>query len=170
MESEVRVEIATAAEKDVIVNLFQLYIHDFSELWRGRPEGELEPDGRFAHWAPLDRYWSEEGRVPLLLRRAGALIGFALVNAVGHEVGPLDRNMAEFFIVRKYRRGGAGMAAARTIFARYPGLWEVAVARANLAALSFWREAIGGCPGVHDIDERDLATEAWDGALFRFRI
>jgi predicted acetyltransferase len=72
--------------------------------------------------------------------------------------------------VRKHRRGGIGTAAARQIFSLYPGRWEVAVARRNLGALPFWRQAINGHPRAVDVEELDLTTEAWNGPLFRFQI
>lgn len=166
----VEVKTATKRQRGAITNLMQLYIHDFSEQWAGRPEGELGEDGRFEAYPFLPLYWREADRIPLIIRCGGQLAGFALVNRVSHVGAAVDRNMAEFFVVRKHRRDGTGTAAARTIFARYPGLWEVAVARANLGALSFWRRAIGACPGVTGLEEIDVADESWDGALFRFRI
>jgi predicted acetyltransferase len=166
---EVDVSLARPEERETLANLAQLYIHDFSEFWAGTAEGELRDDGRFEPY-PLDAYWREAGRIPLLFRLGGRPIGFALLNGVGHADGPIDRNMAEFFIVRKHRRGGIGTAAARQIFSLYPGRWEVAVARRNLGALPFWRQAISGHPNATDTEELDLATESWNGPLFRFRV
>ena len=108
--------------------------------------------------------------VPLLVRRDGALIGFALLNTSSHSGQSVDRNMAEFFIARKHRRGGVGTAAAREIFARFPGVWEAAVARRNGGALAFWRAAVSGCPGADEIVELDVSTPAWNGPILRFRI
>ncbi|HEY2480852.1 MAG TPA: GNAT family N-acetyltransferase [Caulobacteraceae bacterium] len=165
---EVEVSLARAGERAALANLMQLYIHDFSEFWAGTGEGELQDDGRFADY-PLDAYWREPSRIPLLFRIDGALVGFALLNAVGHGLGAIHRNMAEFFIVRKYRRGGVGTAAARQVFSLYPGRWEVAVAQRNQAALPFWRQAIIGCDRVADVSELDVDNGAWNGPLFRFR-
>ncbi len=165
--SKVEVSVARPEERSALANLTQLYIHDFSEFWAGTAEGELQDDGRFTDY-PLDAYWCEPGRIPLLFRQDDRLIGFALLNAVGHGAWPVERNMAEFFIVRKHRRGGVGTAAARRVFSLYPGAWEVAVARKNLGALAFWRQAIGGHPRVRDVKVVDLTTAAWNGPLFRF--
>jgi predicted acetyltransferase len=167
--SEVEVRVAQPEERGALANLTQLYIHDFSELWAGTLDGEVRDDGRFADY-PLDAYWREPGRIPLLFRQNDRLIGFALLNAVGHGDWPAPRNMAEFFIVRKHRRGGAGTAAARQVFALFPGAWEVAVARKNVGALAFWRQAIGGHPQVRDVEELDLTTAAWNGPIFRFDV
>lgn len=168
--AEIDIAAAQPAERAALENLFQLYVHDFSEFWAGRPEGELGDDGRFEPYPHMDAYWRDADRVPLLLRVDGRLAGFALINAVSHGDGPVDRNMAEFFVVRKHRRGGVGTAAARAIFSLYPGQWETAVARANTAALAFWRKAVSGHPGASDIDELDLSGPAWDGPVIRFRV
>jgi predicted acetyltransferase len=160
---------ADAGDQEVIGRLMQLYVHDFSELWPGEADGELQDDGRFAHY-PLEPYWSEPDRIPLLLRADGRLAGFALVNAHAHSGRPVERNMAEFFVVRKHRRAGVGTVGARLIFSRYPGLWETAVARRNAAALPFWRKAITGHPQAQDIEQTDVESARWNGPIFRFRI
>lgn len=166
------IEVAAAklAERGVLDNLFQLYVHDFSEQWAGTARGEVGADGRFEPYPWLDSYWNEPGRVPLLLRRDGFLIGFALLNQHAHSGEPVDWSMAEFFILRKHRRSGAGTEAAQAIFRHHPGQWEAAVARPNTAALAFWRKAVASCPGVSGIDELDRDNAAWNGPILRFRI
>jgi predicted acetyltransferase len=170
MSPKIEIIVAGPGERATLENLFQLYVHDFSEFWDGRPEGELGDDGRFEPYSELDAYWREADRIPLLLRLDGRLVGFALVNAVGHGGGPVDRNMAEFFIARKHRRGGVGTAAAGAVFSLYSGQWETAVARANIAALAFWRHAVSGHPDVTDVEELDVTSPAWNGPVIRFRI
>lgn len=167
--TQIAIETAPPEARLAIDSMMQLYAHDFSEFWAGTPRGELGEDGRFADY-PLEPYWREPGHVPLLLRKAGALAGFALLNAEAHSGLPVDRNMAEFFILRKHRRGGLGTQAAQAIFDLFPGQWEAAVARRNLAALSFWRRAVASHPRVSDIDEADLQTDHWNGPVIRFRI
>jgi predicted acetyltransferase len=166
----VEIAVAEAHERAVLANLMQLYIHDFSEFWHDRTDGELGADGRFADYPFLDAYWGEPGRIPLLFRVGGRPAGFALLNDISHSGRPVDYNMAEFFVVRKHRRGGVGTAAARTVFSLYPGQWEAAVARRNLAALPFWRKAASGHPSVSDLEEFDLADHSWNGPILRFRI
>ena len=166
----VDLSVATPDQRGVLENLFQLYVHDFTENWRGMSRGELGDDGLFAPYAPLPLYWTEAGRIPLLIRVDGHLAGFALLNANGHLGLPVDRNMAEFFIVRKHRRGGVGSAAVHAIFDRYPGIWEAAVVRTNTGALAFWERAIASHPKMRDLDRHDVNSDAWNGPLFRFRI
>lgn len=167
--SEIQVETARAEDRPALANLMQLYIHDFSEFWADRAEGEIGDDGRFAE-PPLDAWWREPDRVPLLIRKAGRLAGFALLDRTSHAGGVTDRNMAEFFVARKHRRGGVGTQAAQTIFTGHPGAWEVAVVRRNLAALAFWRRAITTHLLARDVESLDVADERWNGWVFRFRI
>jgi len=167
--SVVEVVVASPNERIVFENLMQLYTHDFSEQWYDRPTGEVDEQGRFPAY-PLDPYWRQPDHIPLLLRQNSKIIGFALLNRLTHTDRPLDRNMAEFFVLRKHRRSGAGTQAAQAIFSRYPGMWEAAIARRNVTGLSFWRRAIGEHPLAQHIEEIDLSTPAWNGPVLRFRI
>ena len=130
------------SQKQIITNLIQLYKYDFSEFAEiGSPYGEVGPDGRFIYEG-LDCYWQEDGRFALTVEADGRLAGFVLVNRWSALNRLLDHAVAEFFVLRKYRRIGVGSHAARVLFERWPGRWEVAVARYNKPALSFWRKAI----------------------------
>ena len=166
----VSIDLARPEERPILDNLMQLYIHDFSEQWAGQARGELQDDGRFPAYEPMASYWIEPARIPLLIRVDGKLAGLALINDYSHSGQPADRNMAEFFVVRKHRRGGVGTAAAQAIFSRWPGLWEAAVARRNLPALPFWRNAAASHPGCRGVEEIDVSDERWNGPILRFRI
>jgi len=123
-------------EKQILVNLLELYLHDFSEF-----DGtELGDQGTYGY-PYIDRYWSEPGRHPFFIRVDGRLAGFALVRILpGDEAD--EMHMAEFFIVRKYRRHGVGEVAARQIFDRFPGRWVVTERDRNEAGQGFWRAVI----------------------------
>jgi predicted acetyltransferase len=130
------------SQRQIITNLIQLYKYDFSEFAEiGSPYGEVGFDGRFIYEG-LDSYWREEGRFALKVEADGRLAGFVLVNQWSALNRSLDHSVAEFFVLRKYRRIGVGSRAARVLFERWPGHWEVSVARYNKPALSFWRKAI----------------------------
>lgn len=136
---EVRVvEVVAAGEADkaIIRNMLQLYLHDFSEF-----EGwDLDAHGLFGY-RYLDHYWVEAGRFPFLIRVDGQLAGFALVR---REDGPeAVAHLAEFFVLRAYRGRGVGTAAAEAVFRRFPGAWQVNELPRNVGALAFWRRVIG---------------------------
>jgi predicted acetyltransferase len=138
VEPTISLSLATKAERPALGNLMQLYIYDWSEL---RPL-DVGDDGRFADY-PLDAYWDDPGRHPLLLRVDGRLAGFALVSERSHLTGaPGVFDMAEFFVMRRFRRKGVGLAAASAAFDRFKGPWEIRQHDENVAASAFWRKVI----------------------------
>lgn len=134
----VEVVTATAEQSVAVANLFELYAHDFSEFY----DVETGEDGRFG-FDKLPLYWSDPQRHPFLIRCQGKLAGFVLVKQ-GSELTGDDCvwDVAEFFVLRRYRRCGVGTEAARQIWRRYPGRWEVRVMEGNKAAHGFWARAI----------------------------
>jgi predicted acetyltransferase len=148
-------------------NLIQLYTHDFSELWAGTPRGDVQENGRFTDY-PLSGFWERARWSANLILVGTTTAGFALVNDLSHIGDDVDANVAEFFVLRKFRRQGVGKSAARTMFNSRPGSWEVAVARRNQAARKFWKSVIESSPESRDVREIETQTERWTGPVFRF--
>ena len=165
---DVSLEVAAPGQRSTLANLFQLYTHDFSDFWVGREDGELQEDGRFPPYDYLGSYWTDADRTPLLIRAGGHLAGFALINTFSHSGLSLDAAVAEFFVVRKHRRSGVGLAAATRIIAARPGQWELAVARRNTLALPFWRRVAAAVAGMA-VEELDRDDDLWNGPILRFR-
>lgn len=165
----VALEVAGPEKRRVLANLFQLYTYDFTEQWAGLDRGELSEEGLFPEYPYLDAYWSEPERTPYLIRADGHIAGFVLINAWSHSGLPIDHAVAEFFVVRKHRRGGVGRAAARQAIGPRPGQWELAVARKNTGALPFWR-AVTAELASGPIEAIDRDDELWNGPILRFRV
>ena len=122
---------AELRDKPVVRHLLELYQHDFSEF----DDADVDDRGRYGY-RYLDNYWTEPDRLPFLFRVDGSWAGFALVRA-GE-----PHDLAEFFVMRKYRRRGVGTLLARDLFARFPGEWQVRQMTSNPAATAFWVRAI----------------------------
>lgn len=165
--ADVTLEIAAPGQRVALENLFQLYTHDFSDFWFDRSDGELRDDGRFDQYVALDDYWAKADHIPVLMRAGGSLAGFVLINAFAHSGLPVDFSIAEFFVVRKHRRAGVGLAAATAIIRARPGQWEAAVARRNTTALRFWRRVAATVAGS-GLDETDHDDDIWNGGVIRF--
>jgi predicted acetyltransferase len=73
--------------------------------------------------------------------------------------------MAEFFILRKFRRQRVGERAAVLLFDRFPGRWEVRQRSSNQPATAFWRSAIGR---YTRFEEELIDDERWRGPVQRF--
>jgi predicted acetyltransferase len=158
----VDIEPADRAHEDVLRHLMQLYVYDFSEMI----DLELEDSGRFAE-RPIDRYWDDPRWQPFFIRAGGRLAGFAILHH-GSRLSddPEVWDMAEFLVVRKHRRAGVGLEAARRLFALHPGRWEVRQRRENVPATAFWRRAIRAVAGTFSEDDRNDAQ--WNGPVQRF--
>ena len=115
----------------------QLYIYDL-----GGAQWDVAADGTFGSRAGHRRFWTRRDRHHFLILVGAAPAGFALVRDRAHFAGAGVREISEFFVLRKYRRRGVGRYAARTLFARYPGRWEVAELTWNVGARRFWRGLI----------------------------
>lgn len=127
------VEVIEASDDDrtVVRHLLQLYHYDFSEF----DDADVNSHGEFLH-RYFDEYWTEPDRKAFLFRVDGAWAGLALIyTGVPHDI-------AEFFVMRKYRRRGVGAEAAARLFAWFPGDWTVRQQLTNPAATAFWRKAI----------------------------
>ena len=135
-----QIEFVPAApeQESILANLLELYAHDFSEFH----SLELGANGRFGY-LPLPLYWSEPGRYPFLIKVDGRWAGLVLVKR-GFEAPHHETvwDMAEFFIVRAYRRRGIGMKVAHEVWRKFPGRWQVRVMQSNRTALQFWQRAI----------------------------
>jgi predicted acetyltransferase len=157
--STIQIRPAPAGEKTLLANLLELYMHDFCDF----VDLEIGPDGRFG-WDDLDIYWTEPARHPLLVYVDARLAGFALIDGLPRgspEVQVWD--VAEFFILRGFRRTGIGTQVAHQVWRRFPGRWEVRVLVSNQPAYRFWHRAIERFAG-HEIG----ATRAKQGGRDRY--
>ncbi|MEL6698956.1 MAG: GNAT family N-acetyltransferase [Bacteroidota bacterium] len=134
---------AQKTDHDILQRLLELYCYDFSEIL----QTDVDAHGLF-HYPYLDLYFEEENRHPYLVKVKGKYAGFVLINSVLQYLDdPKARAIAEFFILRKYRRKGVGKEVAFRAFARFPGKWEVSVLASHTSALTFWKQTIGAYTG-----------------------
>ena len=131
-----KITIAPASDdqKPTIANLIQLYLYDMTESM----PFPVAADGRF-EYDFFERFW----RSPYLIHADGEIAGFAFV--IGE--CPLTGRepcwfMAEFFILKAYRRRGVGRRALAEILANHPGVWHIGVPIANRPAGAFWNKAL----------------------------
>jgi len=161
MEAETNMDIREAcpAEKPILRHLLYLCLYDYSEF-TGEDIGE---DGLF-HYDYLDYYWKEPGRYAFLIRVAGHLAGFVLVRTF-EENGKTIQSIAEFFVMRKYRRQGIGQKAAFWVFDNLPGCWRVGQEAGNLPAQIFWRKVISCYTGGN---YQEIRPADWEGPMQEF--
>lgn len=152
----------------LLANLLELYLHDLSEAF---PAIEIDANGRVGY-DKLALYWSEpERRFPFLIRADGRVAGFVLVtrgSPVSDDPDVLD--VAEFFVLRRYRRSGVGRAAAFLLWDRLSGQWIVRVSEGNRGAIPFWAGVIADYSGGTATETRRPGTpNAWRVFSFESR-
>jgi predicted acetyltransferase len=160
---------SSVADKPVFRKLMQLYRYDMSEF------NAEDPDIHGVFDYPyLDHYFTEKGkneesRIAILIQINDIVAGFALINHYSLVVPqtPTTRNLAEFFIMRKWRRRQIGKMVVKEIFDNYLGQWEIRQERGNINAQLFWRNVIDEYTngGFKETDKND---ELWDGPIQSF--
>ena len=154
---DLEVRPASADDRLALYRMLELYQHDLSDIW----DQDLDIHGEYGY--ALDRYWADPACRPFVFLVGGRYAGFALVDA---SVSQAENEllMAQFFVLKKYRRQGVGRVAARAVFDRLRGRWEVGQMPLNRPAQAFWRHVIGEYTGGR-FAEHDLDDERWQGML-----
>jgi predicted acetyltransferase len=157
---------ASLDDKAVIKRLLQLYLYDMAEYdndsWADLNEHGVYP------YKYLDSYWQDTSRIPLITRADEKLAGFVLVNEHVHlNQPPQTKSIAEFFVLRKYRRLGIGRQAVVSVFEQFAGDWEVAQDHRNHRAQEFWMRTIDSYTrGRFKREARH--DEKWHGPIVSF--
>ncbi|WP_046213569.1 GNAT family N-acetyltransferase [Paenibacillus wulumuqiensis] len=124
-------------QREVLANLMQFYIYDFSEYIKF----DVEEDGRYNPY-PLEDYWKDVNhRFAYIIKQENKYVGFVLVRFIETDERSYY-SIVEFFILKKYRREAIGKGAAAHIFNLHRGPWEVHQIESNRSAQKFWHEVI----------------------------
>ena len=135
---KITIEPIAIEQKSVLVQMMELYNYDFSEF----SNDDINEYGYFGY-SRIDDYWNEEGRYPFFVRVDGKLAGLVLIRSCS-EYNDLQypHNIAEFFIMKKYRKKGVGRIVAKEMFDRFAGGWEISVWANNKVAKKFWERVV----------------------------
>ena len=148
----------SADQADIIRNLYQYYAYESSD-WE---QEDVEADGRFyIHEEHLVRYWQDPRWSANLILVDGYIAGFLLIESNDLSgLGALE--LADLFVLKKYRRIGVGSAVALQVLGNGNDAWLVRFYRQDEAAQAFWRAVFAELPRpVRDIvldDEPELQT------------
>ena len=145
-----------------LLALLQFYAYDFSEIL----PLEVADDGRF-HVPSVTANLTDSKQHAFLVRVDDTLAGFALVQPKSYLTGDAGVfDMAELFVMRRYRRRRVGEQVAGWLFDRFRGPWEVRQKAENQAVTAFWRRIIGRYADGQ-FEELLLDDERWCGPVQR---
>jgi ribosomal-protein-alanine N-acetyltransferase len=134
--SDIKLTPSSLSDYPIIQNMARFYVYDISEYmgW-GIPE-----DGLY-ECIDFKKYWEDENASPFFIHYKEELAGFVIIDKRGSRP-ETDFNMAQFFILRKFKNKGIGRLAASVCFDQFKGHWEVMVLPENTGAYNFWKSTI----------------------------
>ena len=147
---QIKIKKATEGHYEMIRNFVPYYIYDISEF----SGCDCSREGQYDGCNDLPTYWRKEDYHPFLIEAEEKAAGFALVRPYPKEVGRME--IADLFILRKFRGKGIGRRPASQLFGQFPGPWLVRVPSDNQPALGFWDRVIGGLSNGNFDREEDL--------------
>ena len=129
-------------EAELIRNLYQYYAYESSD-WE---QEDVEVDGRFyIHDEHLARYWQDPQWSANLLLVDGYIAGFLLIE--GSELPGINAlELADLFILKRYRRKGIGRAIASQVLCSGEANWLVRYYDQDEVSQAFWRTVLDNLP------------------------
>jgi ribosomal-protein-alanine N-acetyltransferase len=114
----------------------RFYVYDMSEFmgWKIPADGLYE-------CIDFSKYWKTDDAFPFLIHYENELAGFVIIDKKGSDAS-IDFNVAQFFILRKFKNKGLGRYVACQCFDKFRGTWEVMVIPGNEGAYRFWQSII----------------------------
>ncbi|AGZ34982.1 GNAT family N-acetyltransferase [Pseudomonas sp. SWI6] len=128
-------------QAELLRNLYQFYAYESSD-WE---QEDVEVDGRFyIHESHLQRYWHAPDWSASLVLVDGFIAGFVLVER--SELPGVDAlELADLFILKKYRRQGVARAVAQQFLGR-PGDWLLRCHGRDRQAVAFCQALVDTLP------------------------
>jgi predicted acetyltransferase len=153
---------ACAEDFPALAQLLELYQYDLSDIWLQ----DLDAQARYGF--DLTRHRRAEGSRAYIVRDGTQYVGFALTAPaiVTRREGTW---MEQFFILKRYRRSGAGRLLARHVLLDNPGPWELGQMPGNHAAYAFWHAVLAEVTGG-DFTELQVTEGWWQGVAQQFHI
>lgn len=138
-----KINLVPVANDDylILLNLARFYEYDISEFFGDEPSWAIKEDGLYELGVDYKKYFKNKNAYPFFIRYEEKLAGFAIIDKESITPG-IDFSVAQFFILRTYKRKGLGKQVALECFKKFPGTWEVRVLPKNETAYYFWRSII----------------------------
>lgn len=143
-----------------IGRMLELYQYELSDIW----DQELDPQGEYGYDTSMHREARRFFAHVLMVNEHHA--GFALV-APARVTRQEGYWMEQFFVLKKYRKAGHGLALATHVLGCHPGAWEIGQMPGNDAARLFWRRVIA-IVTQGSFSEVELTQGWWQGTVQRF--
>lgn len=172
----IRVELCDKENKFIISNMYPFYLYDLSEIWERKPNkfGVFEEDNKYMtlqeQLRKQDIWWEKPSVLfPYLISVDDIPAGFAFVAMRPHTPKNVNYLLNEFFLLRPFRGKGIGEIAAKEVFNKFRGSWELHTnpnIENNSRTVKFWRKTLSlYVSDNHYIEEK---KDTYDGLMLVF--
>jgi predicted acetyltransferase len=143
-------------------HILQLYEYEFSNL----THLEIDENGLFIN-EELEKNIHEKSCICFLLRSQYKWAGLSVVNLKSYlNDDDAVRDIAEFFILKLYRKKKLGYSMAKMLFEQFPGKWEIRQLPHATESRNFWLKVLNRyCPNYTD---QWINHHRWNGYIQTF--
>lgn len=146
---------ATLDDYPIMQNMGRFYVYDMSRYLGNEQGWEIPLDGLY-ECIDFKKYWQTDTAFPFFIKLGEELVGFVIVDKKGSDPN-VDFNMAQFFILNKFKNKGIGKYIAHQCFKKFSGVWEVMVMPGNEGAYRFWRKIIADYTSTFEESTKKIA-------------
>ncbi|MEM5632075.1 GNAT family N-acetyltransferase [Bacillus toyonensis] len=124
------------SEKEILRNLYALYLHDLSKFTTNITIGV----NGFLEYKDLHLFWENDGITPYFIKIDNSIVGFLLLLERPFLKKENDFCMNDIFILNQYRGKGIGKQVIENLLEEKRGQYFVIELLKNVPAVSFWKK------------------------------
>lgn len=124
------------SEKEILRNLYALYLHDLSTF---TPNITIGANG-FFEYEDLHMFWGNDGITPYFIKSDSDIVGFILLLERPFLKKEHDFSIHDIFILNQFKGKGIGKQVIESLLKEKRGKYFVIELVKNVPAVSFWKK------------------------------
>ncbi|MDI6678490.1 GNAT family N-acetyltransferase [Bacillus wiedmannii] len=132
----VTLQIVQESEKEILRNLYALYLHDLSTF---TPHITMGANG-FFEYEDLRMFWVYDGITPYFIKCDNDIVGFLLLLERPFLKKENDFGINDIFILNQYKGRGIGKKVIKNVLEEKRGQYFVIELIKNVPAVTFWKK------------------------------
>ncbi|QWH11065.1 GNAT family N-acetyltransferase [Bacillus mycoides] len=124
------------SEKEILRNLYALYLHDLSKF---TVNIKIGADG-FFEYEDLHMLWKNDGITPYFIKMDHSIVGFLLLLERPFLKKENDFGINDIFILNQYKGKGIGKQVIENLLEEKRGQYFVIELIKNVPAVTFWKK------------------------------
>lgn len=125
-------------DRELFYNIHQKYLYEMTNFY----DDTMDDKGNY-EYGYFDAYFTEPKRKAYYIYSDNKLAGFVMINPYSYIDKNPDYVLAEFTVFPIYRKKHIASEAAKAVFEKHPGTWEVKYNENNVPAKNLWNKICG---------------------------